>query len=66
MVVNRRRSGFSSGVVAAITTTISTFLCTSMPAILYGWERSACGETKLRRTATIPFALAAGAGKHVC
>jgi hypothetical protein len=27
MVANRRRSGFSSGVVASITTTISTFLC---------------------------------------
>jgi hypothetical protein len=25
-----------------------------------------CLQTKLRRTATIPFALAAGAGKHVC
>ena len=28
MAANRRRSGFSSGAVASITTTISTFLCT--------------------------------------
>src|SRR6516165_9131566 len=34
-VVNRRRSGFSTGEVASINTTIKTFLCTSIPAILY-------------------------------
>jgi len=34
MVANRRRSGFPSGVLASITTTISTFLFTSIPAIL--------------------------------
>src|ERR1700751_3774131 len=51
MVANRRRSGFSSGVVASLTTTISTFLCTSIPAILYdiasSWRGS--GRTRARK-----------------
>jgi hypothetical protein len=34
MVVNRCRSGFNSGALASITTTIRTFLCTSIPATL--------------------------------
>ena len=51
MVANHRRSGFASGVVASITTTISTFLCTSIPAILYdiasSWRGS--GRTRARK-----------------
>jgi hypothetical protein len=34
IVAKRRRSGFDSGVRASITTTIRTFLCTSIPATL--------------------------------
>jgi hypothetical protein len=40
MVANRRRSGFDSGVRASMTTTIRTFLCTSIPAILLAIETS--------------------------
>src|SRR5215468_3646096 len=32
-VTNRRRAGFSSGALESTTTTIKTFLCTSIPAI---------------------------------
>jgi transposase len=34
LIANRRSCGLPSGVLASITTTISTFLCTSIPAIL--------------------------------
>jgi hypothetical protein len=48
MVANRRRSGFDSGVCASMTTTIRTFLCTSIPAILSAIEtfrQEACAKT---------------------
>jgi hypothetical protein len=48
MVANRGRSGFSSGVVVSITTTISTFLCTSIPAILYDIASSWRGSGRTR------------------
>jgi hypothetical protein len=32
-VINRRRAGFSSGALSSTTTTIKTFVCTSIPAI---------------------------------
>jgi len=48
MVANRRRSGFSSGVRASITTTIKTFLCTSMPAIFSAIATSWRGSGRKR------------------
>ncbi|MDX6459920.1 MAG: hypothetical protein QOE55_3617 [Acidobacteriaceae bacterium] len=48
MVVNRRRSGFDSGVRASIITTIKTFLCTSIPAILSAIVTSRRGSGRKR------------------
>jgi hypothetical protein len=42
-VTNRRRAGFSSGALVSTTTTINTFLCTSIPSDLHrfllAWKR---------------------------
>src|SRR5215469_2067596 len=49
-VAKRRRSGFHSGLLASTTTTISTFLCTSIPAILdIASSRRGGGERTKRR-----------------
>ena len=48
MVANRRRSGFDSGVRASITTTISTFLCTSIPATVSAIATSRRGSGRMR------------------
>jgi hypothetical protein len=42
------RSGFDSAILASITTTISTFLCTSIPAILYDIASSRRGTGRTR------------------
>jgi len=49
MVTNRRRAGFSSGILASTTTTINTFLCTSIPAtfIASSWRGSGRTHAKI-------------------
>src|ERR1039457_4666685 len=44
-VTNRRRAGFSSGTLASTTTTIKTFLCTSIPAIFIASSWRGSGRT---------------------
>jgi hypothetical protein len=53
MVANRRRCGFSSGPLASITTTINTFLCTSIPAIFIASSWRGSGRTHAKRLHTV-------------
>src|SRR6516162_4038293 len=53
IVTNRRRVGFSSGLLASITTTIKTFLCTSIPAIFIASSWRGSGRTSRNRLHTV-------------
>src|SRR4029077_329946 len=49
MVANRRLTGFSSGVFVSTTTNISTFLCTSIPAIFIASSQRGSGRTHAKK-----------------
>jgi hypothetical protein len=63
MVTNHRRAGFSSGVLASTTTTIKTFLCTSIPATFIASSWRGSGRThakKITHRHVLPSLLLAG------
>src|SRR5262249_355965 len=53
MVANRRRVGFSCGAVPSTITTISTFLCTSIPAIFIASSWRGSGRTHAKKLHTV-------------
>ena len=67
MVTNRRRAGFSSGLLASTTTTIRTFLCTSIPATFIASSWRGSGRTHAKKVThrhVLPRLLLAGVARH--
>src|SRR5499433_289796 len=53
-VTNRRRAGFSSGTLASTTTSLKTFLCTSIPAIFIASSSPGSGRTPAKKVTHRP------------
>src|SRR5499433_2302833 len=66
-VTNRRRAGFSSGTLVSTTTTIKTFLCTSIPATFIASSWRGSGRTHAKKVThrhVLPPLFDAGVARH--
>src|SRR5262249_44559714 len=66
-VTNRRRAGFSCGILVSTTTTIKTFLCTSIPATFIASSWRGSGRTHAKKVThrhVLPPLFDAGVARH--
>jgi hypothetical protein len=67
MVTNRRRAGFSSGLLASTTITIRAFLCTSIPATFIASASRGSGRTHAKKVThrhVLPLLPLAAVARH--